>query len=318
MKNKLRQSIQEHAFNEEEMLRNIMNTARSQGIKPKMKPSFHFIKPFAFKSAFASLVLLSLLLVALYSPALSFLSDSSKTITAVYGLEINPSFEISVNKNDTVIKITAINEDALDIKVDDLIGADATEVIETLIKRAEFSGYIDTKDLVEDYVLVSTIPMSSRYTPQTDGLQTRFNEATKGSTYLQNLNLALATSTLAELKTAEEKKISIGLMVINGLIKEPNGSLLSTREFFSDPTNRLYFQTKGIIKEDKVNRQKARILIALGKLDTIGIETLALKVRLITAKNEELILIQNEVILLLNKFHLGSPYEIKADLNFMD
>jgi hypothetical protein len=309
MSNKLKQSIQDHAYNEAEMLRKIMNSAHAQGIVPMKKKPFYATPGWKLGLSFALVVILVLGVITQID---KFHLFDNNTITAIYALDINPSFEISVNKNDKVVSITAINEDALNIEVEDLFGKPATSVIETLIKRSEEAGFINTTDLVDDYVLVSVIPMNEEDHTQTDGLEKRISDASKDSAYLQNLNVAVIKSTLVELRIAESKKIPIGLYVINGLIEDSEGTILSAKEFFSDPENRETFQTKGLIKTDKVDRLKARILIALGKLDAIGVDTSDIKNRLITAKDEDLIDIQNEVRKLLNKHHLGSTSEVNA------
>jgi len=97
------------------------------------------------------------------------------TITAVYALDINPSFEISVNKQDKVVLITAVNDDALTITVDDLYGKDSAYVIEELLKRAKEAGFIDDTDLVDDYVVLTTIPMTDDDEDQTDELEDKAN-----------------------------------------------------------------------------------------------------------------------------------------------
>jgi hypothetical protein len=309
MSNKLKQSIQDHAYNEAEMLHKIMNSAHTQGIVPKKKKPFYATPGWKLGLSFALVIILVLGVITQIN---RFHFFDNNSITAIYALDINPSFEISVNKNDKVVSITAINEDALGIEVEDLFGKPAISVIETLIKRSEEAGFINTTDLVDDYILVSVIPMNEVDHTQTDGLEKRISDASKDSAYLQNLNVAVIKSTLVELRIAESKKIPIGLYVINGLIEDSEGTILTAKEFFSDPENRETFQTKGLIRTDKVDRLKARILIALGKLDAIGVHTSDIKNRLITAKDKDLIYIQNEVRKLLNKHHLGSTSEVNA------
>jgi hypothetical protein len=309
MNNKLKQSIHDHAYNETEMFRKIMNSAHSQGIVPMKKKPFYSTK--AWKLGFSFALTILIVLVGITQIDKLHLFDNN-AITAVYALDVNPSFEISANKSDKVISITAINEEALTIEVEDLFGESATTVIETLIKRSEEAGFINTTDLVDDYILVSVIAMCEDHSVQTDGLEDRLTEASKNSEYLQNLNIAVIKSTLIELREAESKKIPIGLYLINGMVKETEGTIISAKEFFSNPTNRAVFQTKGTIKTDKVDRLKARILIALGKLDAIGVDTVNIKNRLIEAKDKNLIDIQNEVRKLLNKHNLGSTSEVNA------
>lgn len=312
MKDKLTQSIQEHAFNEEKMLWQIKAQARAMGIKPKVKEARHL--PKFFKLALTSVMVLVFALMGVatltdFNP----LQPDPNIITAVYALDINPSFELEVNKQDKVISITATNDDAKTITVDDLIGKQAPEVIEALIKRAEEAGFLDSTDLVDDYVLVTAIPMTDDDQAQTDQIEEKIKEQTKTSEYLQNLNVAVIKSDKVTLLTAQGKKIPVGLYVINGMVKQPDGTVIGAGEFFSDPENRATFQTKGEIKEDKLNKVKARILSALAKLDAIGVDTADIKTRLITAKDQDIIDIQNEVRRLLNKHHLGSTAEVDAD-----
>lgn len=312
MKNKLRQSIEEHAFNEEKMLWQIKAQTRAMGIKPQVKEIKHLPKFFKVALTFAMVLVFALLGIATLSD-FNPLQPDPNTITAIYGLDINPSFEISVNKQDKVILITPTNDDAKSITVEDLYGKDATYVIEALIKRAEAAGFLDSTDLVDDYVLITAIPMSVDDEIQTDLIEEKMKEQTKTSEYLQNLNVAVIKSDKVTLLEAEGKKIPVGLYVINGMVKQPDGTYIGAGEFFSDPENRATFQKKGEIKEDKVNKLKARILTALAKLDAIGVDTADIKTRLITAEDQEIIDIQTEVRRLLNKHHLGSTSEVNAD-----
>lgn len=309
MKNKLKLSIEEHAYNEERMLRHIKAQARTLGIKPAVKKK-------TIKMPKIFMLVLTTTMVAVFALlGISQLGDFNPlpphpdTITAVYALDINPSFELSVNKQDKVITIVAINDDAKTMSFEDLIGQEAALVIEELIKRAETVGFINSEDLVDDYILVTAIPMTDKDLDQSIAIADKINKQTKTSTVLQSLNVAVIKSDLITLRLAEDKKIPIGLYVINGMVNQPDGTFLTTKAFFSNPDYRATFQTKGAIKEKKTNALKENILIALGKLDAIGVDTAEIKTRLITAEGKDLIDIQNEVRKLLNKHKLGSKDE---------
>lgn len=310
MQNKLKQSILEHAYNEERILINIVMAARLEGLKPSTR-RIPLMKRF-LKIGLTVTIVSIFALVSLTQFGL-FNFSGKNVVTAVYALDINPSFEISVNKQDKVVVIKAVNTDAATITFDDLYGKDSALVIEELIKRATAAGYINASDLVDDYVVVTAIPMTDKNTNQTEDLENKLDQRIKTSEFLQGLNVAVIKANLIELRAAEGKKIPIGLYVINGMVGLPDGTYLSAKEFFSDPAYRATFQTKGEIKEDKVNTLKARILDALAKLDALGIDTTAFKNRLITATGEDLIKIQVEVRKLLSKNHLGSEAENNAD-----
>ncbi|KAF0226422.1 MAG: hypothetical protein FD133_200 [Erysipelotrichaceae bacterium] len=310
MKNKLKQSIHEHAYNEEKILINVIMAARSEGLKPSTR-RIPFMK--RFLKIGLTVALVSVFGLVSLTQFGFFNISGQNTITAVYALDINPSFEISVNKNDKVVSIVAVNDDAKTLEVEDLYGKDATYVIEELIKRAILEGFIDDGDLVDDYVVITTIPMTDDDEDQTDELEDKIDQRIKDSEFLQSLNVAIIKAELRTLREAEGKKIPIGLYVINGMVLLPDNTFISAKDFFSNPEYRATFKTKGEIKEDKVNRLKARILDALEELDALGVDTTEIKNRLITATDQDLVKIQIEVRKLLNKNEIGSEDEKNAD-----
>ncbi len=241
-----------------------------------------------------------------------FKATNVNAITAVYALDINPSFELSVNKQDKVVLITAVNDDAKTIVVEDLYGKDSAYVIETLLKRAKAAGFIDDTDLVDDYAVITAIPMTDKDQDQTDKLEEKLDERTKDSEFLQGLNVALIKADLIALREAQGKKVPIGLYVINGMVAQADGTYLSAKDFFSNPEYRATFQTKGEIKDAKLDHIKALILAALDKLDAAGVDTAALRTKLLAAKDDELINLMVEVRSLKKDNHLSNTAEDNA------
>ena len=313
MKNKLKLSIEEHAYDEERMLRHIKAQARSLGIKPAVRKEPIRMPKILMAALTSALVFAFALLGVSQLSNFNPLQPQPDRITVVYALDINPSFEISVNKQDKVISITAVNEDAKTILIDDLKGQDAALVIETLIKRSEDAGFVDTDDLVDDYVLVTSVALTDDDLDQSNKIASKLNTQSKTSEVLQSLNVAVIKSDLITLRLAQDKKVPIGLYVINGMVKQPDGSYLTAKAFFSNPEYRATFQTKGAIKETKTNAIKEHILAALSKLDAIGVDTAEIKNRLITAEGNDLIQIKNEVRKLLNKYKLSSVDESESE-----
>jgi len=241
-----------------------------------------------------------------------FKSTNVNAITAVYALDINPSFELSVNKQDKVVLITAVNDDAKTMDVDDLYGKDSTYVIEELLRRAKEAGFIDDTDLVEDYAVITTIPMSDDDEDQTDELEEKLDERIKDSEFLQGLNVAVIKADLIALRVAQDKKIPIGLYVINGMVAQADGTYLSAKDFFSNPEYRATFQTKGEIKDAKLDHIKTLILAALDKLDAAGVDTAVLRTKLLAATDEELVNLMVEVRSVKKDNHLTNDAEDKA------
>ena len=313
MKSKLRLSIQEHAYNEDRMLWELKARARAMGIQPVVRKPVRMPK-------FFRVALTATLVAAFVFLGIAEISDfnpftPTNTITAVYALDINPSFEINVNKEDKVVSIIPTNEDAKSILIEDLYGKDSVDVIEELLKRAEAAGFIDSDDLADDYVLVTAVPMNENNQPQTDAIADKIAAQTKTSEFLQSLNVAVIKSDLITLRLSENKKVPIGLYVINGMVALPDNTVLSAKQFFSNPIYRATFQQKGAIKNAKTNAMKENILLALSKLDAIGVDTTNIKNRLISAEGKDLIAIQVEVRKLLNKNHLNTDDETGTENN---
>lgn len=239
------------------------------------------------------------------------LGTKDTVITAVYALDINPSFEISVNKQDKVVLISAVNDDAKTIAVEDLYGKDSAFVIEELLKRAKEAGFIDDTDLVDDYVVLTTIPMTDDDQDQTDELEDKVDQRIKDSEFLSGLNVAVIKANLVTLRLAEGKKVPIGLYVINGMVKQPDGTYISAGEFFSNPEYRATFKAQHEIKTAKLDRVKARILEALDQLDLAGVDTTALRTQLETATGTDLIDLMAEVRALKKDNHISNDAEDK-------
>jgi len=241
-----------------------------------------------------------------------FKGTNVNAITAVYALDINPSFEISVNKQDKVVVITAVNDDAKTILVEDLYGKDAAYVIEELIKRAKDAGFINDTDLVEDYVVLTTVPMTDDDEDQADELEDKVDQRIKDSEFLSGLNVALIKADKVTLLLAQGKKVPIGLYVINGMVKLPDGTYLSAKDFFSNPEYRATFQKDHDIKTAKLDHLKTLILASLDKLDLAGVDTTALRTRLEAAVGEEIVALMEEVRALKKENHLSNNAEDKA------
>lgn len=262
----------------------------------------------------ASIALISMALawVAMIQFGL-FRPTNVNAITAVYALDINPSFEISVNKQDKVVLITPTNEDAKTITVDDLYGKDSAYVIEALLKRAKDAGFLDDTDLVDDYVVLTTIPMTDQDEDQTDDLEDKLDQRIKDSEFLSGLNVAVIKADLRTLREAEGKKIPIGLYVINGMVLQPDGTYLSAKDFFSNPEYRATFQNRHEIKQAKLDHVKTLILAALDKLDAAGADTSSIRTSLETAVGQDLIDLMAQVRTLKQEYHLSNAAEDHAN-----
>ncbi len=303
MKNPLKQSIHEKAYNEDRLLNAIMMQAESEGLTSSSKRRIPFMRKFAKLTL--SLGLAAVLSVfALSAFGVIQLFPSNNVVAAVYALDINPSFELSVNPQDKVIEITAVNADAETIDFDDLIGLPAEEAVESLIERAEAAGFIDLEDLEDDFVVITTVAQKDQYREQSEGLHARLRERIEQNTMLQAMNVVTIKATLAQLMEARGDDVPVGLYVLHVMVTSPDGTILSAKEFFAKEGNLEAIQEKAQIQLMTQERIRARLETALNKLEDAGVDTTELRTRLQNAGELDMLQIQAEVR---RKMHQHGP-----------
>lgn len=294
MKNPLKQSLNDHAYNEDRLLSAIMRQAESEGLTSSSKRRFNPMRKLARLTL--SLGLAAVLSVfALSAFGVIQLFPTNPVIAAIYALDINPSFELSVNPHDKVIDIVAVNDDAKSITFDDLIGLPAEEAVELLIERAEAAGFIELDDLEDDFIVITTIAQKEQYREQSEGLHARLRERIQLNTMLQAMNVVTIKATVAQLMEARGDEVPVGLYVLHGMVTSPDGTILSAKEFFAKEGNLEAIETKAQIQLMTQEQLRQRLETALNKLENAGEDTTELRTRLQNASELDMLQIQAEV-----------------------
>lgn len=93
-----------------------------------------------------SVVLLSIIIVASSTYTIlknrSNKDQESNAVASIIYLDINPSIKIELDKNNKVIKVTPLNEDAKKITNDNYEGKELTETIKLIKKNLEKEGFL--------------------------------------------------------------------------------------------------------------------------------------------------------------------------------
>lgn len=284
--NKIKKSIEMHAFNEDELLSRIIMQADREGLtSQRPQGGTNMRKVFAWSFA---------LVLALWIGISEFSPVDKNLVTTIVAIDINPSFEVSVNALDNVVKVEAVNEEAETIEVDDLIGMKVEDAVDLIIQRAGDAGFINIDDLDEDFVVVTSISLKDREEDH-ERIQDRIQDQIKDSEYLQSLNIVSIKATQREKFEAEGKDIPVGLYVINGYVLQEDGTYMKAREFFSNPENKEAVKNRVEITEEKELKLRERIEKALGKLESKGIDATEYRQRLENASMEEMLQIQAEI-----------------------
>jgi hypothetical protein len=293
--NQFKKKVSQNAFNEDSMLASVYQQAKDAGLRSKWAkaPKESLMKKKILWLASVAVVLV--LGLTIFYQTTWFNKDDSKIVAVVIAVDINPSFELSANSAAIVIKIEALNADALTLDTSDLIGLPVATVIDEIVKLANAAGFIDTSDLLEDYVVLSTVLMDQTNLRLEDKLQIQLQDRIQLSDTLQCINLVEIKATLIQQMEANNKDIPLGLYVLNGMVNTPDGTILSAKEFFSNPENRLAIQNKAKITDVAELKIRSRIELALQTLQADGVDITALQTRLENANLKDMLQIQNEV-----------------------
>jgi len=296
--NKLEKSIQKNAFNQDEMFHRIQ--AESYGMKSNTL--------FGGKPMKKVIGLIALSFTLIFAVWFGFNQNDiarNEEVVMLVGVDINPSFELSVNRNNNVVKIEALNDDAKTIDVSDLMDEPVEDVVEELIRRAAQAGFIDVNDLEEDYVVVSTVSLEDDEDEQEE-IEDEIGKKVRDSEFLQSLNIVQIKATQREKFEAEGKNIPVGLYVINGYVLQEDGTFLSAKEFFKDPENKEKISNRSNITLEKQEKLKLRLEETLSKLELNGFDATQYRLRLEVATFEQMLEIQAELKVETKNMNKGS------------
>lgn len=285
--NKLEKSIQKNAFNQDEMFHRIQ--AESYGMKSNTLFGGTPMKKVIGLIAFS----FTLIFAVWFGFNQNDIARNEEVVMLV-GVDINPSFELSVNRNNNVVKIEALNDDAKTIDVSDLIDEPVEDVVEEIIRRSADAGFIILDDLDEDFVVVSTVSIEDDEDDQ-DEFEEDMEKKIRDSEFLQSLNIVQIKATQREKFEAEGKNIPVGLYVINGYVLQEDGTFLSAKEFFSDPENKEKISNRSNITLEKQEKLKLRLEETLSKLELNGFDATQYRLRLEVATFEQMLEIQAEL-----------------------
>lgn len=265
--NKLKNTIKEHAFNETEIFTRI----RLQSLKKEK------VNIFMNKKMWISIGVAAAMLLAVVTGTTLLIPSQQNTQTkadavkyaqvkysehplaaAMVSVDINPSFEIYTNTDGRVVEIEAVNEDAKTLDVSAFIGLPVDEAISGIIAAATAAGFIDATDVVDDYVIVSTV-MLNEEAPDAEVKQEELDDLitdglAEDETLPDTTKVALIKATQVEMFLASGKDVPMGLYVINGMISK-DGVMIPVSEFVSNSDNLNKLKNRAEVVE-KGNKNK--------------------------------------------------------------
>lgn len=211
-------------------------------------------------------------------------ADVKATAYAMVSIDINPSFELYLDKpvseGGVVIEIEAANRDAAELKKSNkdafkaLLGKPVGEVSATLIALAKEAGFItepEDETEVQIKVLVSTVILDEE-DPEAEANQDSIGAAIKEALSVPGNEdlpkVAIIKATLREKSEAEGKDIPLGLYILKGMYTETttdeNGKISIVKEmkvsdYVKDPELLAKLQERAeIIESRKADKQDVK------------------------------------------------------------
>ncbi len=191
-------------------------------------------------------------------------------VVAFVTVDINPSIQISVDADNKTIAVESLNEDGSNLSLAKLIGLDIDEAIEVFVASARKAGFLDVKDLTDDFVLITTIPLKEDAKAEAGAIEAKIKDKISESTELQNVNVAMIEATVAELAEAQQHSVPAGLVAASGGVVLGD-EIRSVQEFFADEERLAAFNDDGEIIEKTFENQAALIEKYLNQMETEGV-----------------------------------------------
>ncbi|RKD20872.1 Anti-sigma factor N-terminus [Caminicella sporogenes DSM 14501] len=174
---------------------------------------------------------------------------------AVVTLDINPSVEYEVDRNEIVKDIRPLNEEGKEITDDDMIGMEIGKVIYLSINNAREKRYLNEKNNV---VLISNVVIRKDKN-DTVKLKKEFINRIKQQEELKDIDIIYVESNRKDLKIARKNNISVGKYEIYKMIFQDNSNI-TIKQIKNKKISDIIKENKEIIqKVKKLKKDKEKI-----------------------------------------------------------
>lgn len=155
-----------------------------------------------YAAVFILLVLSTVLLSQLYS-----FNNLPSMAMAVVSLDINPSVEFEIDKNNQLINITAKNKEGALIINQDMIGKDIKDVLYLAIENAKIQKYITGQD---DNIIIGVGFLDDTFSIDLDSFKKNIISKIQDNVDFQNINIIILEVNNADIEASRENNITIG------------------------------------------------------------------------------------------------------------
>ncbi len=177
---------------------------------------------------------------------------SSQAVHTTVTVDINPSVALSLNKNDKVVKVEAINEDAKSLELQKLKGLSIEEAAERLIDQAEDKGFISDDD--DAVILITAVDAKPKSGPEAQAVLEKISKDVQQGTVLEKVDIALQVADQETLERALKEAMPLGLITLDDTVE----SGTKVMDFVRDENNRVLLENNVLLlTEDELDLDDA-------------------------------------------------------------
>ncbi|MCH4889729.1 anti-sigma factor domain-containing protein [Acidaminobacter sp. JC074] len=167
-------------------------------------------------------------------------------IYAVVTVDINPSIELKLNKNQEVVEAIAINADAEKLDLRSFEGIMVEEVVEKIIESSKDEGFIAPDK--KTYIMITTV--NTRDQVETyDNIKATLETSIDLISIEENVNIGLGESTVELLEQAEATQVPLALLEVRDELDE---DVDSVEDLFENQEVKAFIESQGKIVEVEV------------------------------------------------------------------
>lgn len=167
---------------------------------------------------FVAAIFIIIILSMTFIEEINIVSPVSHAI-AVVSIDINPSIEFEIDKENKVTKVIPLNSDAKELIDKKFIGTPVEEVISVVITNAKQKHFLTEE---KNSVLIATATIDGDFKESTKELEEKIKEKVKTNNSLEGVNLIYVQGNEKDVKEAKDNEISIGKYEIYKKSKEKN------------------------------------------------------------------------------------------------
>jgi len=202
--------------------------------------------------------------VAIAASLLLFVSAgvfwSRDSYASIVVVDINPSVQLKLDAEETVIDVKALNEDGKSLELEPVVGMSVSDAADYITEQAVQGGFLVQDDLKDDFILFTIVSKENK-----EDIEEKIKEKRGQSDVLKAANLVIIDAEEEDVEEAVKEGKAVGLNALREKYGLQEDETLG--DFMRDPERRAEFlESKRMIEED-MGHQNERLMAHVAAIE---------------------------------------------------